>query len=80
MGETIIDPRGDLETIRALMERARYYRHLPPQPPLLAGLLALGGLPGPITGSSPVPARSPSRSWVSSGAASSSFRLERRSP
>ena len=43
MGETITDARRDLETIRTLMERARYYRHLPPQPPLLAGLLALGG-------------------------------------
>lgn len=37
------EARRDLETIRGLMERARHYRHLPPQAPLLAGLLALGG-------------------------------------
>lgn len=43
MAETLTDPRRDLEAIRGLMERARRFRHLPPQAPLLAGLLALGG-------------------------------------
>jgi len=37
------DPGADLRTIRALMERARSYRHLPPAAAFTAGALAVAG-------------------------------------
>lgn len=43
MHAAMTDARRELETIRSLMERSRWYRHLPPQAPFFGGLLALAG-------------------------------------
>ena len=43
MEQALTEARRDLETIRHMMERARWYRHLPPHAPILGGLLALAG-------------------------------------